>query len=172
MNQMSKVKSKSTILESLSSKKSSESNLQMKSNNRENVTPQTSSDRSKSTLNSHRAVTQHSQKLISDEKLKTVSNSRVTPRPSNDKTPVTHFCNTRRTSATKMSTSTSGTPFRTPKRFFSDHINAQSTPENFSSVQFETPKGKVENGVDEQTIYEGESSNLTVGVRVRPMNLK
>lgn len=40
------------------------------------------------------------------------------------------------------------------------------------TVQFETPRLKKDNPPEEMTICEGESSNLTVGVRVRPMSMK
>ncbi|XP_015113867.1 kinesin-like protein KIF14 isoform X1 [Diachasma alloeum] len=88
-----------------------------------------------------------------------------TPGQSSDKTP-TYFCTP---SHPQKSTST---PFRTPvRRFFTDP-SAQSTPDCFGPVQLETPRAKRENPLEEMTICEGETSNLTVGVRVRPMSLR
>ena len=57
------------------------------------------------------------------------------------------------------------------KRFFSEN-NLPQTPDCFNSVQLETPRAKNYQNVDEQTVYEGESSNLTVGIRVRPLSFK
>lgn len=175
MNQLKKLsKSKSTIIETVTSKKPV-SNSSKKLNNPSNVTPLTNSDRSKSMTTLQKIDAKLSRKSLSDEKLKTPSSkTRITPRLSNDKTPVTHFCSTtkRPSSTAKATNGLGGSSFRTPKRFFSDHITAQSTPECFGSVHFETPRTKVENGTDEQTICEGESSNLTVAIRVRPMNIK
>lgn len=70
---------------------------------------------------------------------------------------------------TKMNIlSTSKTP---TKRYFSDHNLSQATPDCFSKVQLETPSIKFNDvGIDEA--IEGENSNLTVGIRVRPLNLK
>nr|KAF7402143.1 hypothetical protein H0235_015479 [Vespula pensylvanica] len=61
---------------------------------------------------------------------------------------------------------------KTPtKRYFSDHNLSQATPDCFSKVQLETPSIKFNDiGIDEA--IEGENSNLTVGIRVRPLNLK
>lgn len=63
---------------------------------------------------------------------------------------------------------------RTPvKRYFSDHALSQSTPDCFNAVHLETPSHKIDDIiVGEQTMYEGESSNLTVGIRIRPLNAK
>ncbi|XP_020282202.1 kinesin-like protein KIF14 isoform X2 [Pseudomyrmex gracilis] len=63
---------------------------------------------------------------------------------------------------------------RTPiKHYFSDHALSQNTPDCFNAVHLETPSHKPEDtAVSEQTIYEGESSNLTVGIRIRPLNSK
>lgn len=52
-----------------------------------------------------------------------------------------------------------------------DHSLTQ-TPECYNSVHMETPKAKENVQIEEQTMYEGENSNLTVGIRVRPMNVK
>ncbi|XP_035740888.1 kinesin-like protein KIF14 isoform X2 [Vespa mandarinia] len=70
---------------------------------------------------------------------------------------------------TKMNVlSSSKTP---TKRYFSDQNLSQATPDCFSKVQLETPSVKFnDNGMDEA--IEGENSNLTVGIRVRPLNLK
>lgn len=63
---------------------------------------------------------------------------------------------------------------KTPvKRYFSDNALSQSTPDCFNAVHLETPSYKIDDiVVGEQTIYEGESSNLTVGIRIRPLNAK
>ncbi|KAI4490975.1 hypothetical protein M0802_010551 [Mischocyttarus mexicanus] len=70
---------------------------------------------------------------------------------------------------TKMNAlSTTKTP---TKKYFSDHNLSQATPDCFSRVQLETPSIKFNDiGIDEG--IEGENSNLTVGIRVRPLNLK
>ncbi|CAL7943252.1 unnamed protein product [Xylocopa violacea] len=63
---------------------------------------------------------------------------------------------------------------RTPiKHYFSDNVLSQATPDCFSVVQVETPCSKSsEIGIEDQTIYDEENSNLTVGIRVRPLNTK
>lgn len=63
---------------------------------------------------------------------------------------------------------------RTPmKRYFSDHALSQSTPDCYNAVHLETPSQKIDDlVVGEQTMYEGESSNLTVGIRIRPCNFR
>ncbi|XP_015604060.1 kinesin-like protein KIF16B isoform X3 [Cephus cinctus] len=100
--------------------------------------------------------------FCSEEKLKTPSKSNLHTRLSSDKTPVTHFCTPRRVAPSNA---------RTPmKRYFSDHSLTQSTPECFNQVQVETPRREI--FVEEQTICDGENSNLTVGIRVRPLNLR
>ncbi|KAL0121744.1 hypothetical protein PUN28_006901 [Cardiocondyla obscurior] len=59
------------------------------------------------------------------------------------------------------------------KRYFSDHALSQSTPDCFNTVHLETPSHKIDDIVmGEQTIYEGENSNLTVGIRIRPLTAK
>ncbi|KAF7996954.1 hypothetical protein HCN44_002600 [Aphidius gifuensis] len=180
-NKLPKVLPKST-LESITPKKNGSTR---KLNNENNNRPLTNSDRSTSMTTLQKVELKLSRKSMSDEKLKTPSSKQKisSSRLSNDKTPVTHFCSTTKnknsikktttgiTTTTTTSTNIGGS-FRTPKRFFSDHITAQSTPECFGNVQIETPRGKSDHGVDEQTICEGESSNLTVGIRVRPMSLK
>ncbi|XP_015184259.1 PREDICTED: kinesin-like protein KIF14 [Polistes dominula] len=61
---------------------------------------------------------------------------------------------------------------KTPtKKYVTDHNLSQATPDCFSRVQLETPSIKSNDlGIDEG--IEGENSNLTVGIRVRPLNLK
>ncbi|XP_012280682.1 kinesin-like protein KIF14 [Orussus abietinus] len=104
----------------------------------------------------------------SEEKLKMSSRVGSSSRLSGDKTPVTHFCTPKRTNGSRALLSTScGTPI---KRYFSDRSLPQATPEYYTRVQMETPKPKQDMGIDEQS--EGESSNLTVGIRVRPLNIK
>ncbi|XP_066582752.1 kinesin-like protein KIF14 isoform X2 [Prorops nasuta] len=63
---------------------------------------------------------------------------------------------------------------RTPlKRYFSDHSLTQATPDCFNAVQVETPQCQaMETISDETSMYDEESSNLTVGIRIRPLNLK
>ena len=106
-------------------------------------------------------------KGVSDEKIKTPSKSSSKSNLASDKTPVTHFCTPRKINGTKGNGNS-----RTPmKRYLSERV--LSTPECFSAVQMETPRGKQDTlGLDEQTVCEGENSNLTVGIRVRPLNLK
>ncbi|KAK2578704.1 hypothetical protein KPH14_011671 [Odynerus spinipes] len=72
---------------------------------------------------------------------------------------------------TKMNAlSTSKTPI---KRYFSDHNLSQATPDCFNKIQFDIPSIKSNDvGIDEAIIYDGENSNLTVGIRVRPLNIK
>ncbi|XP_014613284.1 PREDICTED: kinesin-like protein KIF14 [Polistes canadensis] len=61
---------------------------------------------------------------------------------------------------------------KTPtKKYLSDHNLSQATPDCFSRVQLETPSIK-SNDVNIDEGIEGENSNLTVGIRVRPLNLK
>ncbi|XP_031365434.1 kinesin-like protein KIF14 isoform X2 [Apis dorsata] len=63
---------------------------------------------------------------------------------------------------------------KTPiKRYFSDNILSQVTPDCFNVVQVETPSSKLnEIDIEDQTVYEEENTNLTVGIRVRPLNTK
>ncbi|KAJ8680905.1 hypothetical protein QAD02_016692 [Eretmocerus hayati] len=106
-----------------------------------------------------------SSKFTSEERLKmqkTPSNSRL----SGDKTPVTHFCTPK-----NVVNPRSGSARKTVKRCLADNTLPQ-TPDCFNSVHLETPRAKVENAVDDQTVYEGENSNLTVGIRVRPLSFK
>ncbi|KAK0179304.1 hypothetical protein PV327_005068 [Microctonus hyperodae] len=130
----------------------------------------TSADRSKSMTTLRKQEAKLSKRSMSDEKLKTPSRPRKIPPVPTDQTPVAQLCPMKSSTTTKSEL----TSFRTPvKRFFSDHIISQSTPDCFGSVQFETPRGKSDIVVDDEaTIYEGENSNLTVGIRIRPMNFK
>ncbi|XP_044595120.1 kinesin-like protein KIF14 isoform X2 [Cotesia glomerata] len=150
-------KKKSTSVETVTPKKTD-----LASQGRMNSSPafsSTSKSKSTTTLRQDRL-----KKAMSDDKLKTPK-SRGYHMPT-EKSPVTHFCSAK-------PPRTDGTPFRTPsKKFFSDHYLHQSTPDCFGVVQFETPRGKSDVATDEPTIYEGETSNLTVGIRVRPMNSK
>ncbi|KAG7199240.1 hypothetical protein KM043_018109 [Ampulex compressa] len=94
-----------------------------------------------------------------------------------NKTPVSHFCTPKHfrphtfTGSTKMNILPAT---RTPiKCYFMDNASLQATPECFSNVQLETPCVKsTEIGVEDQTVCEGEKSNLTVGIRIRPLNSK
>ncbi|KAG5307830.1 KIF14 protein, partial [Pseudoatta argentina] len=94
----------------------------------------------------------------------------------NEKTPAIQFY----TPKQRINTPSANTKFnvlstaRTPvKRYFSDHALSQSTPDCFNVVHLETPSQKIDDiVVGEQTIYDGESSNLTVGIRIRPLNSK
>ncbi|KOC70525.1 Kinesin-like protein KIF14 [Habropoda laboriosa] len=112
---------------------------------------------------------------VPDTKCKTSTNISTTLL--NDKTPTMQFCTPKQY---KMRTAISNTkinilrPNRTPiKRYFSDNVLAQATPDCFSVVQVETPCSKSnEMGIEDQTVYEEENSNLTVGIRVRPLNAK
>lgn len=63
---------------------------------------------------------------------------------------------------------------RTPiKRYFSENTLSQATPDCFNTVHVETPYSKGSDGVfDDQTLLDGENSNLTVGIRIRPLNAK
>ncbi|KAF3421228.1 hypothetical protein E2986_06557 [Frieseomelitta varia] len=63
---------------------------------------------------------------------------------------------------------------KTPvKRYFSENVLSQATPDCFNVVQVETPCSKLnEINIEDQTVYEEENSNLTVGIRVRPLNTK
>lgn len=110
-------------------------------------------------------------KSSSEERLKTPLKVVSNPRLCGEKTPVTHFCTPRRVSGSKtnISLATSKTPV---KRYFSDHNPPAATPECYNIVHMETPRGRQDLCADEQTICEGEQSNLTVGVRVRPLSFK
>jgi len=94
----------------------------------------------------------------------------------NEKTPAIQFYTPKQT---RINTPSANTKFnvlstaRTPvKRYFSDHALSQSTPDCFNVVHLETPSQKIDDIVGEQTMYDGESSNLTVGIRIRPLNSK
>ncbi|XP_003706952.2 kinesin family member nebbish isoform X1 [Megachile rotundata] len=133
-------------------------------------------NRSKSMNVLRRKQVLFSEEAVSDVKCKTstkvASNSSL-----NDKTPNMHFCTPKQY---KTRTATSNTkinilpPNRTPvKRYFNDNISTEATPDCFSVVQVEIPYSKSnEFDVEDQTVYEEENSNLTVGIRVRPLNTK
>ncbi|KAL6422349.1 hypothetical protein ACFW04_010595 [Cataglyphis niger] len=116
--------------------------------------------------------------ITSNEKLKTPVRTRFVSSSSNDKTSVTQFCTPKQSRITN--TPGANTKFnilpatRTPvKCYFSDHTLLQSTPDCFNVVHLETPSHKIDDiVVGEQTMYDGESSNLTVGIRIRPLNSK
>ncbi|XP_050463014.1 kinesin-like protein KIF14 isoform X2 [Cataglyphis hispanica] len=115
--------------------------------------------------------------ITSNEKLKTRVRTRFVS-SSNDKTSVTQFCtpkHSRITNTPGVNTKFNILPAtRTPvKCYFSDHALLQSTPDCFNVVHLETPSHKIDDIiVGEQTMYDGESSNLTVGIRIRPLNSK
>lgn len=116
--------------------------------------------------------------ITSDEKLKTPVKKKLLNSSSNDKTSVTQFCTPKHSRITN--TPSANTKFnilpatRTPvKCYFNDHTLSQNTPDCFNVVHLETPSQKIDEiVVGEQTIYDGESSNLTVGIRIRPLNSK
>ncbi|XP_017882196.1 kinesin-like protein KIF14 [Ceratina calcarata] len=80
----------------------------------------------------------------------------------------------------KLRTATSSTKInflpanRTPvTHYFSDNILSQATPDCFNVVQVETPCSKPnEIIIEDHTVYEEENTNLTVGIRVRPLSAK
>ncbi|XP_031778628.1 kinesin-like protein KIF14 isoform X4 [Nasonia vitripennis] len=111
------------------------------------------------------ALQSSASKFPSEEKLRVINKNAANPRLSGDKTPVTHFC------TPKNPRSGANSARKPGKRFFSDNALPQ-TPDCYNSVHLETPRAKTDNGIDEQTVLEGESSNLTVGVRVRPLSFK
>lgn len=115
---------------------------------------------------------------VSNDKLKTPVKTKYKSSLPNDKTSVGQFCtpkHLRSTNTPNMTTKFNILPAkRTPvKRYFNDQVLSQSTPDCFNMVHMETPCCKINDiVVGEQTIYEGESSNLTVGIRIRPLNSK
>ncbi|XP_046469439.1 kinesin-like protein KIF14 isoform X3 [Neodiprion pinetum] len=116
-----------------------------------------------------------SAKSSSEERLKTPMRITSNPRLSADRTPVTHFCTPKRVTANERGSKTNifSITSKTPvKRYFSNHNPPAATPDCFNLVQMETPRTRQDLGADEQTMCEGEQSNLTVGVRVRPLNFK
>lgn len=112
-----------------------------------------------------------SSKFTSEEKLKVINKNASNPRLSGDKTPVTHFCTPKHTVGSRSGANSSAK--KPAKRYFSDNALPQ-TPDCFNAVHLETPRAKTESaiGMEEQTVCEGENSNLTVGVRVRPLSFK
>ncbi|XP_011154462.1 kinesin-like protein KIF14 isoform X2 [Harpegnathos saltator] len=116
--------------------------------------------------------------IVSNEKLKTPVRTKHTSGLLSDKTSVVQFCTPKHLKT--INTPNTSTKFnilpttRTPiKRYFSDQALSQSTPDCFNIVHMETPCCKIDDIVaGEQTMYEGESSNLTVGIRIRPLNSK
>lgn len=115
---------------------------------------------------------------LSNEKLKTPVKTKHTSGLLNDKTSAVQFCTPKHLRT--MNTPSTSTKFsilpatRTPvKRYFNDQALLQSTPDCFNTVNMETPCYRIDDiVVGEQTMYEGESSNLTVGIRIRPLNSK
>ncbi|KAL6267376.1 hypothetical protein P5V15_000451 [Pogonomyrmex californicus] len=112
-----------------------------------------------------------------EKNLKTPIKSKFISGSSNDKTSVIQFYTPKHSRITNTSSANNKfnvLPARTPmKRYFSDHALSQSTPDCFNAVHLETPSQKIDDiVVGEQTMYEGESSNLTVGIRIRPLNAK
>ncbi|XP_053978257.1 kinesin-like protein KIF14 isoform X1 [Hylaeus volcanicus] len=112
---------------------------------------------------------------VPNEKYKT---SKVVSTTSlNDKTATLHFCTPKQY---KLRTVVNNTKMnvlplsRTPvKHYFIDNALSESTPDCFNTVQVETPCAKThEICVEDQTVCDGESSNLIVGIRVRPLNAK
>lgn len=113
-----------------------------------------------------------------ERNLKTPVKTRFASGSSSDKTSVIQFYTPKHSRVTN--TPSANAKFnvlsntKTPvKRYFSDHALSQSTPDCFNVVHLETPSHKIDDIViGEQTMYEGESSNLTVGIRIRPLNIK
>uniref|UniRef100_A0ABD2W0C7 Kinesin motor domain-containing protein n=1 Tax=Trichogramma kaykai TaxID=54128 RepID=A0ABD2W0C7_9HYME len=147
---------------------SNNKNVGLKSYNR---TPKSSNKnfvRSSSdiTVSNQSQLSATSTKFPSDEKLKSSNKNTSNPRLSGDKTPVTHFCTPKNYHPRSASNSA-----LKPKRYFSETTLPQ-TPDCYNPVHLETPRAKTENTMEEQTVAEGENSNLTVGIRVRPLSFK
>lgn len=124
------------------------------------------------------AITMQNQdSFISGNIAKTPVRAGSTSRLSEDKINVGYLCTPKQYKTqtsprnTKMNALlTSKTPI---KRYCSDHNLSQATPDCFSKVQLDTPSIKSnEIGIDEGIIYDGENSNLTVGIRIRPLSIK
>lgn len=120
-----------------------------------------------------------SSNIASNERnLKTPVKTRFVNGSSSDKTPAVQLYTPKHSRVTNTPNANAKfnvlSNVRTPvKRYFSDHTLSQSTPDCFNAVHLETPSHKIDDiVVGEQTIYEGESSNLTVGIRIRPLNTK
>ncbi|XP_069697574.1 kinesin-like protein KIF14 [Periplaneta americana] len=104
------------------------------------------------------------------------------PKPG-DRTPVTHFCTPRRSGSghpdeyiksKQHGKQASDQTMRTPLKRFNSEVNLHkplATPDCFSKVHMETPRNKVESEGVPGLLGE-ETSNLTVGIRVRPLSLK
>lgn len=116
--------------------------------------------------------------IVFNEKLKTPVRTKHTSGLFNDKTSVVQFCTPKHLKTTNTPHTTTKFSIlpatRTPvKRYFNDQVLSQSTPDCFNTVHMETPCTKIDDIViAEQTMYEGENSNLTVGIRIRPLNSK
>lgn len=116
--------------------------------------------------------------MSSDRNAKTPVKKRLAGGVFNDKTPSVQFYTPKHTRVTNTPSADAkfniSSNTRTPmKRYFSDHALSQSTPDCFNAVHLETPSHKIDDIViGEQTMYEGESSNLTVGIRIRPLTAK
>ncbi|XP_076632503.1 kinesin family member nebbish isoform X2 [Colletes latitarsis] len=113
---------------------------------------------------------------IPNEKQKT-STKVVSTTSLNDKTSTIHFCTPKQY---KLRSAVSNTKMnvlplnKTPiKQYFNDNVLSNATPDCFSIVQVETPCNKTnEICIEDQTVCDGESSNLIVGIRIRPLNAK
>ncbi|XP_076281129.1 kinesin family member nebbish isoform X2 [Lasioglossum baleicum] len=121
--------------------------------------------------------------ILSNDKCKTAKPSSETImkcKPTtllNEKTPTMYFCTPKQYRArTAISNTKINVPptNKTPiKRYFSDNILSEATPDCFTVVQVETPCVKSNDiGIEDQTVCEGENSNLIVGIRIRPLNAK
>jgi hypothetical protein len=103
-----------------------------------------------------------------------------------ERTPISHYCTPRHRGSGQLSSDDHSKIKLQPrkelpdqnhrtrlKRFFSEANLHQvsATPDCFSKVHMETPRNKVE--PEDLPVYLGdETSNLTVGVRVRPLNIR
>ncbi|XP_043259230.1 kinesin-like protein KIF14 [Colletes gigas] len=113
---------------------------------------------------------------IPNEKQKT-STKVVSTTSLYDKTSTINFCTPKQY---KLRSAVSNTKMnvlplnKTPiKQYFNDNVLSNATPDCFSIVQVETPCSKTnEICIEDQTVCDGESSNLIVGIRIRPLNTK
>ncbi|XP_011882552.1 PREDICTED: kinesin-like protein KIF14 isoform X1 [Vollenhovia emeryi] len=110
----------------------------------------------------------------SDRNPKTPVKRRLAGGLFSDRTPAIQLYTPKHTRVANTPSADARCNARTPvKRYFSDHALSQSTPDCFNAVHLETPSHKIDDIVmGEQTMYEGESSNLTVGIRIRPLTAK